>query len=370
MDAKELYDEISQLKTEMTPRERMKNYVQGKEVDCLPFKMMAPDGALANVWGYTKRMVNESFDVRCEIIRRKRAEFGIEGIHIGTGLHGIGQAVGSVACYPENATEYIVDYFVKDYSVLEHLDEIDVYKNLFLSKELLNMERLKKVFPDMGVSTDVAGPLTTAIAMRPIEYLLRDMRKQPDKVHKLIQYGVDCSLKWVEAFYNETGSQGVSISDPVTTTDIIGRKDFLEFSKPYIGQLMDGIEKITGAKPSVHICGHSKKIWKDLVELGMDSYSLDNCESLAEAKEMIGDKVFLSGNVSPVEVMRNGTIDDVIMATKKCIAEGSDNPMGFMVMTGCQVPIGTPRVNMDAFEYAVRKYGKNAKIGRKIEVEF
>lgn len=368
MNKKELYDEIAKQDKQMSPQERMKNYIQGKEVDCIPYGLLAPDDALANIWGFTKSQADQSLSIRQEIIKRKKLKYGMEGIHCCIGLRGIGIATGSKAYYPQNATEYMIEYFAQDYDVLDKLEEINIYKNEYLSKKLEDTKYLMKMFPDMNISSDIAGPLTTVIAMRPIEQVLRDMRKRPEKLKVLIQYGVDCSIKWVEIFHRETGAVDFSISDPVTTTDIIGEKDFLIFSKPYLQQMIERVTKITKIKPAVHICGHSKKIWTSLMEIGVDNYSLDNCESLEEAKKIMGKKVFLSGNVSPVDIMKNGSIDDVIQAVKKCIEEGSDNPSGFMLMTGCQIPMGTPEENIDAFCYAAQKYGRNAKWGRKIKI--
>lgn len=69
------------------------------------------------------------------------------------------------------------------------------------------------------------------------------------------------------------------------------------------------------------------------------------------------------GNVPPVDVMRNGSVDDVINSVKSCIKKGADNKMGFICATGCATPANSPKENLDAFVYAVQKYGKDAKIG-------
>ena len=71
----------------------------------------------------------------------------------------------------------------------------------------------------------------------------------------------------------------------------------------------------------------------------------------------------LVGNVAPVDVMLNGTIDDVIETCKKCIINGSEAENGYTLGTGCQVPIGTSRENFDAFIFAARKYGRGAQKG-------
>ena len=96
----------------------------------------------------------------------------------------------------------------------------------------------------------------------------------------------------------------------------------------------------------------------------MRSFSVDNCEDLAELKAAIGDKVKISGNVPPVEVMKNGTIDDVIQSVQECLIKGSDSPCGFSLAIGCQVPIGTSRENIEAYIYAARRYGRGAQKGK------
>ena len=96
----------------------------------------------------------------------------------------------------------------------------------------------------------------------------------------------------------------------------------------------------------------------------MTTFSIDDCESLVEAKEAIGDRVVLVGNVPPVNVMLLGSIDDVIESVRQCILAGADSPCGYMLNTGCQVPMGTPLENIHAFMYAARKYGANAVKGR------
>lgn len=156
----------------------------------------------------------------------------------------------------------------------------------------------------------------------------------------------------------------MSMADPATSTNLLSPKLFQRFSKPYIQKQLNGIKELTGTIPGVHICGHTKKIWNDIVEVGYPSFSVDNCEDLAELKAAIGDKVKISGNVPPVEVMKNGTIDDVIQSVQECLIKGSDSPCGFSLAIGCQVPIGTTRENIEAYIYAARRYGRGAQKGK------
>ena len=91
---------------------------------------------------------------------------------------------------------------------------------------------------------------------------------------------------------------------------------------------------------------------------------MDNCEDLSACKDEIEDKLIVVGNVPPVEVMRYGTIDDVISSVRECIEKAADAKNGYIAATGCGSPVGTPIENLDAFIYAINKYGKDAKLGQ------
>ena len=145
--------------------------------------------------------------------------------------------------------------------------------------------------------------------------------------------------------------------------DVISKSQFDEYSLPYIKKLIDGTKKIMGSAPGAHICGKTSPIWSDLADAGLFSFSIDNCEDLEVAKKAVGDRMRIAGNVPPVDVMKEGTIDEVITSCKECIIKCADSPAGFILNTGCQLPIGTPKANVEAFIYAARKYGRGARLG-------
>lgn len=363
MDYCELKQRMKDIKPEMSPGERSKKYFAGERVDHLPYSLHLVYFALAEILGYTTSQMNEDFDIYAKTIEKARDDLGIEGVNVRLSLRSMGAAMGSILRYPEHGVDNIQEYVLQSYDDWDKMTDPNPYNNLILTPMLEQADKLRKRFPDMQLSTGVVGPLSTAIAIRPIEKVLRDTRKNPEKLKKLIALGVDNSLKWVEVFTKEFGPASASISDPVTCTDTISRSQFEEFSFPELKRLVNGLKEITGFKPSLHICGHTKGIWKDLRELDISSFSVDNCEDLGEVCQALGDKFPILGNVPPVEVLRMGTIDDVIESVKDCISKAAASPKGYILATGCQVPIGTPMENLDAFIYAARKYGRDAKLG-------
>lgn len=363
MDYAELKQLMSKQKDEMTAAERMKAYNAGEEVDYIPYTLQAPDPAMADIFGFTTTQFAKDFEVKSEVIRRRRDEFGLDSFNVGLGLKTIGGALGSVLNAPEHGIDYVEKHVLQDYADFDKLEVTDPYKNPKLAPILESAKRLKDRFPDVSMTTSVAGPISTAIAVRPVEKVLKDTRKNPEMLHKLLDLTVECSLRWFEAFYHEFGSVGTNFSDPVTCMDVISKAQFDEYSLPYIKKLIDGTKKIMGSAPRAHICGKTSPIWSDLADAGLFSFSIDNCEDLEVAKKAVGDRMRIAGNVPPVDVMKEGTIDEVIASCKECIIKCADSPAGFILNTGCQLPIGTPKANVEAFIYAARKYGRGAKLG-------
>lgn len=363
MDYLELKSEMKNYEVKMSSAERMHKYLNGEKVDHLPYTLQLPEPALANIYGYTTSQMENDIDIFKDIVEKRTKQLGIEGANVRLSLRSIGGAVGSNLVFPENGLDYIDDHILKDYDDFEKLEMPDPYNNKILTPLLKRAKALKQAYPDMAITTGVVGPFSTAAAIRPVESILRDTRKNVKNLKKLLQFSVDASLKWVEVFTKEIGPGTASISDPVTCTDILSKNQFYELSLPYIEKLISGLIEITGKKPSLHICGHTKGIWEDIGKLKISSFSVDNCEDIGETAEALGDKMLVVGNVPPIEVLRYGTIDDVIESVKSCIKKAGDSPNGYMLSSGCQVPIGTPMENMEAFVYAVRKYGAGARIG-------
>ena len=363
MEREELESLFKQQVDAMTPGERARAYAAGEEVDYLPFSIQSNEEAMADVFGYTTAQWRNDPDVHIDIIRRRREEFGIEGLAAGLRLRTVGQAVGTKMYFPEVGIDRVQTPAIQSLDELGKIIDIDPYTNPVYLAILERGRILKDAFPEMGIATSISGPITVASTIMPIETLLRATRKNPDGVRELLDFAVYQSLAFAEMFAKEFGGASCTICDPVSCADIISRKQYVEFSRPAQEKLIEGLTKAMGRKPGIHICGKTNPLWDEMSALEVASFSVDNRESLTEAKERMGDKFVLVGNVPPVDVMLNGTIDDVIESCKDCIRQGSDSPLGYTLSTGCQVPIGTPRENFEAFVYAARKYGRGARKG-------
>lgn len=368
MNYEQLKIEMEKYSPTMTVAERRTAYAKGEEVDHIPISL--PFGeTLGHLYGYSVKQYNTTFESRVAEIEFLKAHpefYGGTTGNVVMGLRGIGEAVGSVVKYPENSVDYVEQHVLTDWDMLPDLEKRFTKDNPFIQSKLQMVRQYKEKYGEQfPVITNVAGPISTAVAIRKPELFLRDMIKNPEKAHELLDLSVRLSIRWLEFFAEEFGAPMAGFSDPVSSMNLISPKQFREFCTPHLQDLLAGFKRVTGMVPGVHICGKTKPVWDEIASLGMPSFSVDNCEDLEELKLAIGDKMAISGNVPPVEVMRNGSIDDVIEAVKICLEKGSDNPKGYTLGIGCQLPVETPLENLHAFIYAARKYGGGAKLGCK-----
>ncbi len=363
MTYEELKREMEKYPETMSQGERAQKYAAGEEVDHIPFSIQSNEEAMANIFGYTTAQWRNDVKVHIDVIKRRKDEFNIVGLAAGLRLRTMAQAVGSEIYFPEVGIDRVTKPVLTDLSMLKDLMKDNPKKNPVFLAVLQRGIDLKAAFPEMGIAMPVAGPFTNACLIRPVEMILRDTVKHKEELNDLLKWCVDYTVAYAEMFADEFGGSGCTICDPISCADILGKRNYKKFSEPYLEYLIEGLTQTLGRKPGIHICGKTSPLWDDMLNLKVASFSVDNMENLADARDKMGPVFGLVGNVAPVDVMLNGSIDDVINTCKDCIIKGSEAQNGYTLGTGCQVPIGTPRENFDAFIYAACKYGRGAKKG-------
>ncbi|MEG1414989.1 MAG: uroporphyrinogen decarboxylase family protein [Clostridium sp.] len=351
------------IKDSMTAKERVKTYFDGGEVDRLPcFVFLGDMGCHFMNVDVSKYYTDAETMKDVEVFLLDK--FSMDNMGVGIDGKLIAEIYGGQVILPKDEVAYIKKSPLEDYRDLDNYKLMNPYKDGRLPTVMKSLDMLiKEVGHRIDVGTATVGPMTIAASLRDANQLMRDMRKDPENVHKLLEFSLQTNIEYVKAVYNEFGV-GVGIADPVSSCTLIGAKYFREFSKPYLSRLCDEILKITGSKPSLHICGSTKSIWKDLSEINISSFSLDNCEDIGELKDAIGDSKCIVGNVKPVETLKFGTYEDVLEESRICIEKGIDSKNGYILSSGCQIPIGTCEENVHGLVDGCRLYARGVKMNK------
>lgn len=342
---------------EMTPKERMEAVLSGKPYDRVPCSISVSNqaGKLVGI-----RHWECYFSAEHTALTQMAAYqiFGVEAVTVGPGLQGIAEAAGSTVVLPkEENTLYISEPAVKEKKQLDLLDIPDPWRKGRLPVQLGALKILaEKLGSQVPLITNIAGPFTTAANIRGTEALLKDLYRDPEFVHRLLKFSLDSTV----AYVREAAKLGVkvTIADPTASATLISPKQFHEFAVPYLRVLVEDSKQLTGSAPTLHICGNTKKIWQDMADTGAGILSLDDVIDLEEAKQAVGDRVALLGNVRPTASMYLGTPEDVLRDAKNCLRKAYDNPRGYILALGCGLPMGAPVENIHALFQAAREFGR------------
>jgi uroporphyrinogen decarboxylase len=288
--------------------------------------------------------------------------FGHDNIRIFTDLYVQAEAMGARVIAPEDETAYLDAPAINDASAIGSLRAADPARDGCLP-EHVEAARIaaREVGEEVPVTIAVTGPFTNASFLIGTENLVRLAFKEPHSVDRLCETSLETSLAYAEAII-EAGATP-SLTDPMSSSTVISPALFRRFSLPYLTRLIDYIHG-AGKGVTLHICGKTNRIWKDMVVAGADCISVDNKIDLVEACREVGSSVRLMGNVDPSDVMLLGTPGKVREAVQQCVRQAWQAPKGFIVASGCSLPTETPFENIHAMLDAVREIGFPIPEGR------
>ncbi|WP_454054838.1 uroporphyrinogen decarboxylase family protein [Clostridium sp. Marseille-Q7071] len=341
-------------KDSMTPAERGTAIAKGMEVDRLPCNPNIANG-VARVYGCKISEFNHNPRVIAEAQMATYRKFGCDSLRIFTDLFTWAEAMGATVTFPDDDTADLAKSAIFSVKDIDTLRPANPYKDGRLPVHLDAMKYLQDLAEDeIKCSAGIVGPFTNAFFLFGVNEALKLIHKNPEALHKLCRV----SLETCKAYAKAAIDIGLSptISEPMSSCTVVSPKDFREFSLPYLKELIDYI-KGYGSNVVVHICGQTDKIWKDIGDLGIGGMSIDNIASLKDCKNTIGSQTKILGNVDPAGIMYSGTPKDVRIKTLEGILDVYDSPKGYVVMSGCSLPVETPFENIETMMNTVREVG-------------
>ena len=195
----------------------------------------------------------------------------------------------------------------------------------------------------------VEGPCAMAADLRGINNLMLDFYDDPEFVRRLFTFVVEMELRFGRALI-EAGVDLMGIGDAAAS--LVGPDIYREFVWPFEQQLVNGLHA-AGARTRLHICGNTTALMADMGRLGCHLVDVDFLVPLDHARQQVGPKQVLLGNLDPVRVLRNGTPDEVRAAVAACHRAAGPH---YIVGAGCEVTRDTPPENLRVLRDYVQAY--------------
>ena len=339
---------------QMTPKERAFALFAGKPVDRMPIKLFSPYIGMNFGASYQDSFVEAKSRAHWLIESYKR--FGQDGLSVNYRIDGIPVAFGAESTYDPLGIPMIKENILKDFSEIDQLDLEKIrFENdpnaqtAFEAVQIIQDALNDEIFTGVGLM----GPFTTAANLAGVEIILKSMRKDKEGLHKLLDFAADITIEVGRKFVEN--QIGIGLAEP--TASLLSPKQFREFVIPYYVKVMDKWKEWGSRGSGFHICGDTTKLLETFPEMGIRGVSIDSAVDIAVAKDLVGDKLSIMGNVSPIEILR-GTPESIEQAVIDCFRKCWDNPRGFTIAPGCDIPVQTSLENIDAYMSAARKCAK------------
>jgi MtaA/CmuA family methyltransferase len=205
----------------------------------------------------------------------------------------------------------------------------------------------EKVGGDKIIEGWIEGPCAEGADLRGINTIMMDFYDAPAFVRDLFEFVTEMGLNFAKCQI-EAGVDVIGVGDAAAS--LVGPELYEEFVWPYEKKLVDGISRL-GAAVRLHICGDTRAILGGMGRLGCEIVDLDYLAPVSEAREKMGSKQVLLGNIDPVSVLQNGTEEQIYQAIEDCHHKAGSR---FIVGAGCEVTRETPPENLRALrDYAL-----------------
>ncbi len=226
---------------------------------------------------------------------------------------------------------------------------------LLLSHQRKILPKLRENSEDVFVAS-TRGPLTIASHLMPLTELLIGVKIYPEKIHELLKNTTELCKRWLKAQIEQNDNiKAILVLDDVT--GFFGDDDYKEFAHPYLKAIFD---EFSDLYHFFHNDTDNDICFPYIESLGVDVFNFTYGKDIASAREKIGEKVCLMGNVPPMALV-NKTPSEVAEMTKEAIekyTKANGGKKGLILSVGGGVPMDAKKENIQALIEETIKFNR------------
>ena len=189
----------------------------------------------------------------------------------------------------------------------------------------------KRFGNDVAVVGKVFGPWTLAYHVYGVEAFLMATLLDPDRVKAVLRHLMPVTLEFARAQI-EHGAEALTLGDHCTR-DLCSPEAYRDFLKDIHRELHETIP----CPLILHICGDTADRLAYIRDTGLECFHFDSKVPASTARELAGEKLALMGGTANIDVLRNGTVEDVARDVQEKLAAGID-----IIGPECAVPLDAP----------------------------
>jgi len=340
----------------MKPREIILKAFEGGKTERVPATLFGAGMWSIKTYGSTFQELSTDAAKMTDMMVSMSEKLLCDMVYAGSGYNNFhASALGGKIKFREMGAPDLEAHLIAAEEDLNKLDISGIEKNEVISvvKKALKMTK-DKIGGEYVMTMTAWGPFTLGARLVGEEAMMKATFKKPAFVEKVVDFATDLLIKLYEPIVNDGTLDVISLADPTASGDLISKKQFEKFAVPYLKKFTDWA-KSKNVHTLVHICGNTTDRLDLFPATGASCISLDHKTDIAKAKEMLHGKMCFGGNVDPVKIMLNGSVQEVEDSCKSVIqTAGLDG--GFVLMPGCDIPPTVPYDNIRKFIQTAREW--------------
>jgi MtaA/CmuA family methyltransferase len=281
-------------------------------------------------------------------------QYGYDGIRVTCDVAVEAEAIGAKTHYPEDGPVSITTPPVKNPEDFEKIKMPNPHTDGRMRVMLKTTELTRRAAGDSAfIISVVQGPLNTASQMLGVSEMMMMIIDEREFLEKVLAFAAELTVLYGKAMH-KAGADGLMIGEAVCSPTFIGRDHYVELAKKHHKNIIDELRRCGINNLGYHICGQLSPILLDVAGTGVDSIDLDSPVDMKAAREKLGNRTAILGNISPAELL-NAKPERV---TKLCadVLSGKEG-LGLILGAGCTMAPDTPGANIRAMVEAAKKYG-------------
>ena len=335
----------------MTAKERAINFIQGKTVDRIPFHPLVMQYAAQK----TNTLLSDyylDYKAHCNAMITFSRKYGMDCTHASGYPYCEAEAYGLNVTYPSDdlpfAREYLIKNFSEDINKIRHLN-IQSHKSMMNRIHCISLNN-ELVGDELFICGHVEGPFAEYCDLRGTTEAFMDMYDYDEQLLNAFQIITDNSKNWID-MQIQAGCHCIDIGEAVCSQ--ISEDMYIEKIYPFHKQLIKHIHS-RGVFAKFHICGDSSRVIPHLINAKANIIDVDSLvKNIVPIITTLGENQVLCGNIHPVDVIKNGTPQEIDAHVKNII---DTTQRKCIIAAGCEIPKDTPEENYKAFYEATINY--------------
>lgn len=218
-------------------------------------------------------------------------------------------------------------------------------------------ETLRHIPPDVlgryNISVGLTGPFSQVGFMMGVQRIMTALIDQPEDLQSAIARRTPFAIAWAEQVA-AMSAPSVWIGEGMASGSLISAAHYAGFVLPAEQQVIQRLHEL-GIAVALHICGNSGGLLSAMVCSGADCLELDWQVDLRAARNRLGSKVSLKGNLHTSKLAQ-ATAAEVYNDARRAIQVAKPGG-GFILSSGCALGRDTPPENVAAMARAARDFG-------------